>query len=102
MLAHSINALVTKPSWRNMRNMFLQLQITFREGVYSLIVSTATSVCLNSEAWLFRIYKDYIAMMVHFIDNTWRMHNCLLKSVRSKTPYTEEASLGPLFDIINT
>lgn len=41
-------------------------------------------------------------MTVHFIDNNWMMHSCLLDIFRFETPHTGKTSFGLLFDMIKT
>lgn len=101
-LIHSVNPSLIIPSRHTVRHLILQKHITLRERVRSYIATSAKSVCLTCDAWSSRVYRGYMTITVHFIDNSWKMKSCLLDFVRFKTPHTGEASFGILHDTIKT
>lgn len=97
-----LNPILTVPSRQKTQRLITAKQISLHERLRSYIISSAQSVSLPCDAWSSRVYKGYMVVTIHWIDQDWNMRNTILDFIRFKTPHTGEASYSVLLDTVKT
>lgn len=94
------NPMQTVPSCHTVGQTNLARHVKLQKQVNSLNHSYSSTTFLACDAWSSHVYRGYMAVTAHWIDNNWDMRNTVLEFVRFWTPHTADASSKILHEII--
>ena len=91
---------VDVPSRHTMRNRVLAREDDYFLQMKYFLHLSKSKVALTADAWSSSIYKGYMSVTAHWVDNGWVMHSALLEFKRFLTPHTGEAAKVFLKEVI--
>lgn len=88
------------PNRRAISNRISAMVEDNKVSVRSQLSSTPGNISLTTDAWSSRIYRGYIAVTAHWIDEYWSLRSVLLDFQRFPTPHTADATCTTIIDIL--
>lgn len=99
LLNHSIRVPSRNTVRRRIMSMFEEKKIAVLE---LLKTQMKGKISLTADAWSSQIYRGYMAVTGHFIDNNWKMRSLTLEFNRFPTPHNAEATCSFLSKVIES
>lgn len=98
-LLHLFDASFNVPSRRTTTKRIHQMLDERSIQIKSILATHASNISITTDAWSSRIFKGYIAVTAHWIDDTWSLRSILLDFQRFSSPHTGESTATMLLSI---
>lgn len=96
-----LNNDVNIPSRTTIQRRVLKYCEERRTNVRSILSERKCRISLTADAWSSRVYKGYMVVTGHWIDNDWVLRSIVLEFKRFLTPHTGDAACEFMYDVIN-
>lgn len=70
-------------------------------NIQSQLASVPGAISLTTDAWSSKIYKGYVAVTAHWVDQYWCLRSVLLDFQRFPSPHTADATSALLCEIMD-
>lgn len=91
---------VSVPSRMTIQRRIADLTEDKKAEMKSMLKKTRGKVSLTADAWSSKIYRGYMVVTAHWIDESWSLKSAVLEFSRFYTPHTGDAAAAFLFDVI--
>lgn len=68
------------------------MEVDHRVKLMKHLTSNTSKVCLTADACSSKIYKGYMEVTGHWVDDSWNMRSAILDFCRFPTPHTGDAT----------